>query len=224
MASNAVTRPPVSVGILDTGIAGAVLNRREFKPQQTDRWPAPTVDNHASHLAEIVLGLCPAAQLVDARAFVQGDAGSASQVAAALDWLVDQQVAIVNMSFGLRNDRSVLALAITRAADAGTLLLASSPAAGPAVFPAAYPEVLAVTGDARCSVDVYADYAGSNLDFGAAAGGLQHQAHQAGGGASYACAHVSAALARLLDTGCQSQQAVSELRRACHFRGRECRF
>lgn len=223
MASSAVTAPAVRIGIIDTGIAGGVSARREFKPQSTVSWPAPSVGNHASHLADIIIGLCPTAQLLDARAFVQGEAGSASQVAAALDWLVEQQVAIANMSFGLRNDRSVLALAITRAADTGMLLLASSPAAGQLVYPAAYPEVLAVTGDARCSVDVYADYAGSNLDFGAAAGGLQHQAHQAGGGASHACAHVSAALARLLDTGCQPQQVVNALRRACHFRGRECR-
>lgn len=221
VASIAMKRHAVRVGILDTGVAGTVLARSEFKSPNTETWPAPAVDNHASQLADIIVGLCPNAQILDARAFVQGRPSSAAQIAAALEWLTEEQAAVVNMSFGLYQNRSVLADAIGRAADAGVLLVASSPAAGTAVYPAACAGVLAITGDARCDPGVYADFAGGNLDFGAAPGGLQHSAHQAGGGASFACAHVSGALAQLLDSGCPAQDAVTTLRKQCRFRGRE---
>jgi hypothetical protein len=45
----------------------------------------------------------------------------------------------------------VLREAVSRALDSGVLVVAASPARGQKVFPAAYPGLIAATGDARCA-------------------------------------------------------------------------
>jgi hypothetical protein len=55
------------------------------------------------------------------------------------------------MSLGLNTDRAVLAAAVTRAIASGCIIVASMPARGAVVYPAAYPDVIRATGDARCA-------------------------------------------------------------------------
>lgn len=214
----------VRVGILDTGVDVAVAEvhgRASFLDA-----PAPPAGarEHGGAIARIVLAGAPAAALLDARAFVAGQASTPARIGAALDWLLEQQVDVINMSFGLRHDRAPVAAAVERALAAGALCVASTPAQGAPVYPAHYPGVVAVSGDARCSAGEFSQLRpGPAWHFGAANGGPQHRAHQRGLGASFACAHLSGALARRLGDGLAPAAALDDLAAACRWSARECR-
>lgn len=166
----------VVVGLLDSGVAGLaaarVIASRRFmldpaSGDVTELPAAPDGLGHGTVMARLILARAPGAALVDAQIFAGGAVTSAAVAAAGLDWLVGRRVDIVNMSFGLRQDRPVLAQACRRAQQAGVLLIASVPALGPLVFPAAYPGMIRVTGDARCDGAEIAALDGGRADFGA---------------------------------------------------------
>jgi len=143
---------------------------------------------------------------------------SPEQIAEAIDWLIEQDAHIINMSFALESPSDVLSTAIARAQAAGIICVASAPAQGVEVYPAAYNGVISVSGDARCSAGEFSLLQdGPDWYFGAANGGAFHRAHQRGSGASFACAHVSGALAQLLITGLQAPQLFSRFADHCFW-------
>lgn len=105
---------------------------------------------HGSALLEVIAGQAMAAEFAIAQIFSERLTTTPVQVAAAIDWLVEQQVDLINLSLGLRNDRDVLRSACERAVAAGVIVCASAPAKGDPVYPSAYPGVFRMTGDARC--------------------------------------------------------------------------
>ncbi|MDF0731767.1 S8 family serine peptidase [Pseudomonas entomophila] len=132
------------------------------------------------------------APLLMAQVFTGQASTSALQVAAALLWLVEQGATLINLSLGLHQDRPVLRDACAAAQAAGVLLCASSPARGGPVYPASYPGVLRITGDARCTAGQWSWLGTAQADFGAPVGA----AGQAG--ASLACATLSGRIFALL--------------------------
>lgn len=153
---------------------------------------APVTDDqlgHGSALLEVMAEQAPDAEFAIAQIFTERLATTPAQVAAAIDWLVEQQVDLINLSLGLRNDREVLRTACERALAAGVIICASSPAKGDPVYPSAYPGVLRMTGDARCQSPQqlsclktqYADFGGyvkaRNGVIGASAGCAQLTGH-----------------------------------------------
>ena len=112
-----------------------------------------------------------------AQVFQQHGSTSALQVAAALLWLVEQGVSVVNLSLGLHQDRPVLRQACAEAQAAGVLLCASSPAQGMRVYPANYPGVIRNTGDARCAAGQWAWLNSAQADFGGHMGGPVSYTH-----------------------------------------------
>ena len=168
---------------------------------------------HGTVLAGIVARLAPDVPLLSAQVFDDRAVASAAVVAEALDWLVDQGARLVNMSLGLTADRAVLAQACARAVAAGVVLVASVPALGPMVWPAAYGGVVRVTGDARCRDDELAWLDDGRVHFGACPwpegrpGGDPRVA-----GASVAAARVSGLLAAIPDADPVPRLAAA----ACH--------
>ncbi len=146
---------------------------------------------------------------------------SPAQLAAAIAWLVDAGAAVINLSVGLRTAASELRLACERAASAGVVLVASAPARGAPVYPAAYPQCIAVCGDARCTVDEISSLAGGNADFGAHPFAVPGDA--ASGGASFAAARLSARVAQLLAVGTRPQELLATLRAQARYHGAERR-
>ena len=72
---------------------------------------------------------------------------SAFAIAAALNWMVQNRVAVVNISLAGDNN-ALMALAVHRASERGTILVAAAGNAGPdapPAYPGALPEVIAVT-------------------------------------------------------------------------------
>lgn len=154
---------------------------------------------HGSLVGDIVLHCAPQAELLVAQVFRERLATTAVQVAAAIDWLVEEGAAVINLSLGLREPRPVLEAACRTALDAGVVLCAASPAHGAPVYPAAFAGVLRVTGDARCERLEVSALAAAHADFGAHVRPMHGTL--AGAGASMACAHLSGHVARHLSEG-----------------------
>ncbi|MEE4145317.1 MAG: S8 family serine peptidase [Halieaceae bacterium] len=194
--------PELRVGLIDSGLAGpssaqVVASRGFVAGPDGDVIQTAVLEDqlgHGSALADILLQGAPGCRLLNAQVFGRELRCSAGQVAAALDWLLAQRVRLVNMSFGLREDRKVLRLACERARSAGVILVAAAPARGEPVYPASYPGVIRATGDARCTPGELSFLGTPQADFGA------HVRSGARGvaGASVGCARVSARAARFL--------------------------
>lgn len=196
------------IGLIDSGVdagAVAVAAQRRFAGEG---WL-----EHGTVLAAIIARLAPAVPLLSAQVFDDRAVASASAVAEALDWLVDQGARLVNMSLGLTADRAVLAQACARAVAGGVVLVASVPAIGPLVWPAAYAGVVRVTGDARCRDDELAWLDDGRVHFGACPcpeGRPEGQPRVAG--ASVAAARVTGLLAAIADADPVARLAAA----ACH--------
>ncbi|MFM7274424.1 MAG: S8 family serine peptidase, partial [Gammaproteobacteria bacterium] len=175
---------------------------------------------HGSRIAAIVAE-DGGVELLDARIFGAGLRTDAARAAAAIDWLVAEGARILNLSLGLREDREVLRDACARAVAAGALLVASSPARGGKVFPAAYPGVLRATGDARCAPGEISWLGSTQADAGGHVRSLDGEV----AGASMGCARVTAALARWLGAhpGASNADAITALRVQARYIGPERR-
>jgi hypothetical protein len=157
-------------GGLERSVGLTVVGARRFVDdgeKVSESEPSDDFNGHGSTIAAIVgSGVVPvevvAAQVLDSRG-----RSTAAAVAAALLWSITQRAALVHLSLGLASDRAVLAEAIGRAISAGVVVIASTPVRGAPSYPAAYPEVIRATGDARCAVDEISHLANAQADFGA---------------------------------------------------------
>ncbi len=193
-----------AVGMIDTGVArhpalaGPAISTRDFS-----KGGASIPTEHGTAVASILVSE-GAKSLFVANIFRGGSGApftSAEAIASALEWLVGNRIAVVNMSLsGPRN--AILDRLIDRSAAKGTIIVAAAgnggPTAAPA-YPAALPSVVAVTAvDAKLRVYRYANQ-GPYLDV--AARGVNEPAAKVGGGTalfsgtSFATPHVAAWLA-----------------------------
>jgi hypothetical protein len=106
---------------------------------------------HGTRIAQLFGDGDAAVELLLGQVFLSCGPASGAAVAAAVDWAVARRAELIHMSLGLDTDRAVLAAAVARAVASGCIIVASMPARGPVVYPAAYPEVIRATGDARCA-------------------------------------------------------------------------
>ena len=152
------------IGMVDTGIdadlpalAGQKLHQQSFVAGDA----SPAATEHGTSIAALLIGrsdpghidgggLLPAADLYAASIFErhgERTEASAFAIAAALDWMVAQHVPVVNISLSGDNN-ALMALAVARATERGTLLVAAAGNAGPTAppaYPAALEDVIAVT-------------------------------------------------------------------------------
>jgi hypothetical protein len=165
----------VLVGLVDSGVARELGDRIAVdsafalgEGERVERRSA-TGDaiGHGSSVARTILSAAPTARIANAQVFHRSIAAPPAVVADALDWAVEQGARLVNMSFGVRSDREILRAACAAARGAGAILFAAAPARGPAVFPAAYPGVIRVSGDARCAPGEVSLLGSAQVDFGA---------------------------------------------------------
>ena len=207
----------IKVGLLDSGVAPALAARLDASRSFVEA-PAPDPQGHGSALARIILQHAPRVALLDARAFPERGRAAPGAVAAGLDWLRQEGAHIVNMSFGLRHDRTVLREAVAAAHAAGIVLIGSVPARGQMVYPGGYPGVIRVSGDARCAPGEISALGGTPADYGA----CPLDADGRPGGASFAAAHLTGVLARHMSEAERDPRAL--LDRLARFRGRERRL
>lgn len=221
-------KPELRIGVVDSGhsaaqrvqvIAGQRFSLLEDGLAQSDVRDDPL--GHGSAVIEAISRRAPAAQICLAQVFDQRGVTSALQIATAIDWLVTQGVRLINLSLGLRQDRSLLREACAAAVARGVLLCASSPAQGSPVFPASYPQVLRVTGDARCTQEQWSWLDSAQADFAACVYGT----YPGQSGASLGCAALSGHIAGFLleHPGASNAEVIEWLKRSARYRGPERR-
>jgi subtilisin family serine protease len=215
-ASRSASGRGAVVAIIDTGLdrthpdlAGADI--REFDTSESH---AADDKAHATSLAGIIagrnttVGIAPDARILSLRAFTStpgGVVGSTASILKALETAVAKGARILNLSFAGPRDPS-LEKAIEAAARRNLILVAAAGNAGhgaPPAFPAAYPEVIAVTatdaGDRLYEVantGPYVAIAAPGVDILVPVPGGTHDLKS---GTSYAAAHVSAIVALMLE-------------------------
>ncbi len=202
------------IGVVDSGCSPEQqpVESAAFVLDEGQLWlaeAAPDQLGHGTRTIEVIKALVPEAEVVSAQVFQSRLTTSAVQVAAAIDWLVEQGVQVINLSLGLRQDRPALREACEQALKAGVLICASSPARGEPVYPAHYPGVFRMTGDARCSREELSYLETEFADFGACVLPLDNSRGHSG--ASLGCAHLSAHLLRYLKE--TKQPSLSDARR-----------
>ena len=206
------------IGIIDSSIDqrhNAFSNASITTQRFVDNDSPPNA--HGTAIASIIasndpqaLGLAPSAQIYAAEVFdhneQQGEFASTVSLIKALSWLVTQNVSVINISLAGPSNR-LLETALTRVREKGVLAIAAAGNGGPMaqpMYPAAYPEVVAVTAtDDRGRAFRLANR-GEYVDIAAPGVNIRHA--QAGGGfaassgTSYAVPFVTVAAARLLQS------------------------
>ena len=220
---------PLRIGIIDssvdqghTAFTGASITARRFVENDTPP------NFHGTAIASIIvgndpaaMGLAPRAEIYAAEVFdqtaEQGEFASTVSLIKALNWLVTQQVSVVNISLAGPPNR-LLETALIRTREKGVLAIAAAGNGGPMakpMYPAAYPQVVAVTAtDARGRAFRLANR-GEYVDIAAPGVDIRHA--QAGGGfvassgTSYAVPFVVVAAARLLRSAAEPTSMLDTL-------------
>jgi len=212
------------VGVIDSGCAPsqALVMARRFWLEEGVLCEGELQPDRLGHGSAVVTRLQAEAgelPLLLAQVFTEQGSTSALQVAAGLFWLAEQGVTLINLSLGLQQDRPVLRQACAEVQAAGVLLCASSPAQGNAVYPACYPGVIRITGDARCTPGQWSWLGTAQADFGGYVG------ERGMAGASLGCAAVTGRIAALLQRqpGMDRQQVHVWLQAHATFSGPERR-
>ncbi len=195
----------LKIGMIDTGVAGhkslakVALQTRDFSGGEK---AVPT--EHGTAIASL-LASEGTATIVAANIF-QGNGGkpytSADAIVRALDWMVQQQVPVINISLAGPRNR-ILDTLVRKASGLGHVIVAAAGNGGPTAppaYPAALPDVVAVTAvDKDLRIYRYANQgryvrvAALGVDVSAAAPGGK-TARQSG--TSFATPHVAAWMAR----------------------------
>jgi len=208
------------IGLIDSGADGVpVVAAARFGADGGRGAAGDDPTGHGTRIAHVIAQGRPGLEFVLAQVFGSGQPTSAAAIAAALDWCRGEGANLLHLSLGLAADRAPLAAAIARAAAAGCLVVAATPARGPAVYPAAYEGVIRATGDARCAADEISHLA--TATFG---GCVRTGAPGPGGqGASIGAAAVSRALVGWVAPGSGYGEAVRALAARARYDGPERR-
>lgn len=182
----------LKVGIIDSGLPASchfpVLATQDFTNAES------TTDQlgHGTAITNII-GSNNSVDIVSAQVFHDKLVCTPSQVAEAIQWLISMKVDLINMSFGLRNDRSVLRDSCEQALNNNIILVAAAPSQGEPVYPSNYKGIIRATGDARCKPEEISWLNSNQADFG----GYSGRPHFGPAGASVGCASVTAAIAQV---------------------------
>lgn len=218
----------VSVGIIDSGGPVSELEgAAAFDAAGEHTCVLPDRLGHGTAISETIRRACPSVSIIHAQVFDTRPVTSALRIVAALHWFAEmpeeKRVDIICMSLGLKEDRAFLREVVGCVQRAGILLVASCPARGPPSFPAAYPGVIAATGDARCDWTEISHLHGRL--FGAWSNSPEKGGHGMAG-SSMGAARVAGYLAELIDTEgalTGSLQAITELAQRATYRHNERR-
>lgn len=151
----------IKVAVVDTGVnrshpdlknnldlAGCKNFISSFKTCEDD-------NGHGTHVSGIiaaennsigVVGVAPKAKIYGLKVLDRNGSGYLSDIIEALDWAIQNKLQVVNMSLGTISDVDSFHEAVQRVNSAGITQVAAAGNSGRAViYPAAYPEVIAVS-------------------------------------------------------------------------------
>lgn len=218
----------VKVAILDTGIdlthpdlaANIKGNYNAINPRRSGN----DDNGHGTHVAGIVaalnntigvVGVAPQASLYAVKVLDRTGSGWLSDIIEGIDWCIQKGMQVINMSFGGSADNASLRAAITAAYQAGIVLVAAAGNDGAAspLYPAAYPETIAVSAtDQSDRLASWSNYGLTANDL--AAPGVNIYSTWKGGsyvtasGTSMATPHVTGVAALVITVGVTGPDAV----------------
>jgi subtilisin family serine protease len=185
--------------------------------------PEPWDDNgHGTEVAGVLaavedgfglVGVAPKAWLYAVKVLGSNAHGAISDVVKGLEWAIQQGMEIANMSLGTPEDSQALREAVRAAWSAGLVLVApAGNESGAVLYPAAYPEVIAVS--ATTAADRLAPFSNSGPEVDLAAPGEAIPTTYPGGryrlasGTSFAAPHVAGAAALLISSGIRDNRLI----------------
>ncbi|WNR44331.1 S8 family peptidase [Paenibacillus roseipurpureus] len=225
----------IHIGVVDTGIdfkhpdlknsisSGINLLNRRLLPQDDN--------GHGTHIAGTIaatgrysgiIGVAPKAIIHPVKAFDHNGSAYVSDIIAGIDWCVQNDLDIINMSFGMKTYNPSLEQAVLNAYYQGKVIVASSGNDGKKKsidYPARFPQVVSVGATNRlgkiapfsnrgAEIDIYAP--GERV-YSAWLGGKYNELS----GTSMATAHVSGVIALMLALRAMSPQQIKTALRRC---------
>lgn len=219
----------IKVGIIDTGID---LTHPDLKGNIKETYSvvdgisADDDNGHGTHVAGIiaaldndigVVGVAPKAEIYSVKAFDKMGRGSVSDIIDALNWCVEHRVHVINMSFGIGTNSRALKRAIGAAHRHKIIMVAAAGNSGArdsVIYPAKYPEVIAVA--ASDSKDQAADFSSRGPEVNIIAPGVDvsstyiNEEYKNLSGTSMACPHVVGACALLMSISGTKAESVKK--------------
>ncbi|MEM9845433.1 MAG: S8 family serine peptidase, partial [Pseudomonadota bacterium] len=224
---------PIRVGVIDGPVNAthpALQNVQVTQERFLGIGERQTSQHHGTAVAGLIAGeadagplagLAPGVLLFSAEVFGNGDKGEGARlesVATALDWLIGQDVHLINMSFA-GHQNATFGRLLRAARDKGAVVIAAAGNnhSNEAVYPAASPDTIAVTAvDAAGRIYRQANY-GEHIEFAAPGVDLYVAWDDAGSyrsGTSFATPVVTALLARQAERGAISLDHARDMLRA----------
>ena len=238
----ATTADNVKVAVVDTGID---LDHPDLKGNikggvnTIQSWKNADDDNgHGSHVAGIiaalnntvgVVGMGPEIDLYAVKVLNRNGSGYVSDIIEGIDWSINNNINVINMSLGTTSDVVSFHDAVTAARNAGIIIVAAAGNSGPGnntvIYPAKYPESIAVS--ATDSLDGQPSFSSRGPEVDLAGPGVSiYSTYKNGGyatlsGTSMATPHVAGAAALVLAThpGFTPSQVQSYLEANAEFLG-----
>lgn len=147
----------IKIAIIDSGINFSTdlptIVRKNFIPDDECSVLYEDLSGHGTAVAGIIAaldneegitGINPNVELYSARVLDANLEAPVERIVEAIDWAIEQDVDIINMSFGIAKNIKELEMIIEKAAEADILLIAASGSGVEVAYPAAYDEVIAV--------------------------------------------------------------------------------
>jgi hypothetical protein len=112
---------------------------------------------HGTAVMAAIQEKAPDAEYFAVRVFCSSLRTSVDYLLRAMEWCIEQRVQVINLSLGTRNTahRDRFAALISRAADAGSILVSAREADGVLALPGSLPGVIGVSLDRDCPRDTY---------------------------------------------------------------------
>ena len=162
----------VHIGIIDSGVnpvhphVGAVAGGARILSGEADS-ANDYLDyiGHGTAVAGAIREKAPDAQLYAVKVFDRALTTNIETIIKAIDWCVENEMDVINLSLGTVNDehRQAIEQAVARAAEKGTVLVAAREMLGKPSLPGCLPSVIGVVVDWHCARDRY-DVNGSDYD------------------------------------------------------------
>lgn len=217
------TADAVKLAVIDTGISnthpdllanikGGVNAINSLKSWNDD-------NGHGSHVAGTigalnnttgVVGAAPAVDLYAVKVLSRTGSGYLSDVIEGIQWSVQNGMQVINMSLGTSANSQSLHDAVIAAYNAGivTVAAAGNDYGGPVIYPAAYPEVIAVSATDQNNVLAGFSNVGPEVDLAAPGVSIfstyKGTGYATASGTSMASPHVAGAAALVLGTAVSS--------------------
>lgn len=216
----------VNVALLDTGLdpdhPDLQANYRGGYDFVNDD-PDPRDDNgHGTQVAGVLgarengfglVGVAPRVNLWELKVLDSQAQGSISDVVRGLEWAVEHGIQVVNMSLGTPEDSRTLREAVRAAWEAGLVLIAPvGNESSKVLYPAAYPEVIAVGAIDRKGELAWFSNTGPEVELVAPGEEIPttylERGYRLASGTSFAAPHVAGVAALLISAGVRDNEEV----------------